>query len=92
MKKLNMSFLKFGCAILLLLVLNTIHYCDGEEDDLKVYSRSFLDLFGLSERVVGGTAVTDGMFPWIVFIQANHKYKNKTQTSNLCGGSLIHSR
>ncbi|XP_066930481.1 uncharacterized protein [Clytia hemisphaerica] len=55
-------------------------------------SKTFLEVVGLSERVVGGKPVSQGMFPWIVFIQANHKYKNNTQTSNLCGGSLIHER
>ena len=57
-------------------------------------AKSFFEIFRLKalERVVGGTIVKDGLFPWIVFIQANHKFRNNTQTSNLCGGSLIHPR
>lgn len=55
-------------------------------------AKTFFEALGLSERVVGGRPVAGGMFPWVVYIQANHKYKNNTQTSNLCGGSLIHER
>ena len=55
-------------------------------------SKTFFEVVGLSERVVGGKPVSQGMFPWIVFIQANHKYKNNTQTSNLCGVSLMQER
>ena len=78
----------YSMMLLSIILLCSISHSDASFSERK----SFLDILGLSERVVGGKPVADDMFPWIVFIQANHKYKNNTQTSNLCGGSLIHAR
>jgi len=79
----------FSMMLLSTILLYTIWHSDASASSER---KSFLDILGLSERVVGGKPVGEGQFPWIVFIQANHKYKNNTQTSNICGGSLIHAR
>ena len=90
--KTFMMEIKYEYCVIILVISAIFNSTVSGQPERSSPVKSFLERLGLSQRVVGGKPVAKGAFPWVVFIQANHKYKNNTQTSNLCGGSLIHSR